>query len=290
MSVASYSQAELDKFREVQRLAYDCVQHVEKQLTAGMTERQAAKFMRDYLVSRGVKNFFHKAFAWFGERTAFVNFRNDLYFMPSNRTLAWGLPVILDVAPMIDGYAADIGYSCAYGKNDLFEKMVLDLEAYRTLILREVRAEKTLQQIYRDVDDLIRSQGYENRHQRYPYRVLAHRIDRIAPSRFDRLTFGGFGVPALRWLASQQSQARAFRRGVLHHSPFWNDKDDAAHPATPGLWAVEPHIGHQGVGVKWEELLVVTESNAYWLDDELPHVQRWKPSRPRVSHVAAGSA
>jgi Xaa-Pro aminopeptidase len=288
MTAPSYSQAELDKFRQVQRLAYDCVEHVEKQLTAQMTERDAARLMRDYLAARGVAQYFHKPFAWFGDRTAFVNFSNDLYFFPSNRTLAWGLPVILDVAPVVDGYAADIGYSCVYGRNDLYEKMVFDLEPYRTLILRGVRAEKTLQQIYRDVDELIRTQGYENRHQRYPYGVLAHRIDRLAPGRLDRLTVGGFGVGALRWFAREGG---AFTRGVSHHSPFWNDKEQSAHLATPGLWAVEPHIGHQGVGVKWEELLVITDRDAFWLDDDLPHVRRWSPSRSGAPQpIAARSA
>jgi Xaa-Pro aminopeptidase len=283
MTAASYSQSELEKFRGVQKLAYDCVQHVEKQLVAQMTEREAARRMHDYLAAHGVGQYFHKPFAWFGDRTAFVNFWSDLHFFPSNRRLAWGLPVILDVAPMVDGYAADIGYSCVYGRNDLYERMVLDLASYRTLILRGVRAERTLQQIYRDVDELIRSQGYENRHRRYPYGVLAHRVGRVAPSLLDRLTVGGFGAPALRWLANE---GRTMRGGVTHHSPFWNDKEQSAHRATPGIWAVEPHIGHQGVGVKWEELLVVTDNDAFWLDDDLPHVRRWKSS-PQTSSQPA---
>jgi hypothetical protein len=44
---------------------------------------------------------------------------------------------------------------------------------------------------------------------------------------------------------------------------------------TPGLWTVGPHIGLAGVGVKFEELLVVTEDDAFWLDDDLPHRRRW---------------
>lgn len=43
----------------------------------------------------------------------------------------------------------------------------------------------------------------------------------------------------------------------------------------PGLWAVEPHLGFAGVGAKFEELLVITDDDAYWLDDDLPHVRRW---------------
>jgi hypothetical protein len=50
------------------------------------------------------------------------------------------------------------------------------------------------------------------------------------------------------------------------------------HPATPGLWAVEPHFGLRGTGVKFEEILVVTENDAHWLDDDLPHVRRFARS------------
>jgi methionine aminopeptidase len=254
-----YSEEELAGFRKAQRVAYDCVEHVESRLAPLMTERDVAALMAQYLRGRGVQQYFHKPFVWFGDRTAFVNFWTDVHFFPSKRRLAWGLPVILDVAPVVDGYAADIGYSCVLGKNDLYDRMVADLEPYRDLIVRGVRAEKTLQQIYRDVDALIASQGYENRHRRYPYGVLAHRVARLEPSRLDRLTAGGFGVSALRWL---NAEGRAFKRGASHHSPLWGESDASAHRATPGLWAVEPHLGHQGVGVKWEELLVVTRSDA----------------------------
>jgi hypothetical protein len=48
-----------------------------------------------------------------------------------------------------------------------------------------------------------------------------------------------------------------------------------ARRATPGLWAVEPHVAIDGVGAKFEELLVVTDSGAHWLDDDVPHVRRW---------------
>jgi hypothetical protein len=34
-----------------------------------------------------------------------------------------------------------------------------------------------------------------------------------------------------------------------------------------GIWAVEPHVRADGFGAKFEELLVVDEDRAYWLDD-----------------------
>jgi hypothetical protein len=70
-----------------------------------------------------------------------------------------------------------------------------------------------------------------------------------------------------------QDAVRGHREGW---SPLWNPRKSSDHPATPGLWAVEPHLGFRGVGAKFEELLVVTDDGrAYWLDDDLPHVHRW---------------
>jgi hypothetical protein len=84
----------------------------------------------------------------------------------------------------------------------------------------------------------------------------------------------------LRWIARESAAAR---RGAEHHSPLWNGSRFSAHRATPGLWAVEPHVGYGGVGVKFEELLLVTDTDARWLDDDLPHVRRWRTPEPAAA-------
>jgi Xaa-Pro aminopeptidase len=265
------SEEHLAGFRRAQALAYASATAVEAELREGMTEREAARRIGDYLADHGVREFFHQPFVWFGDRTAFTNFRTDLQFFPTRRRLEPGMPVILDVAPIVDGHAADIGYACSLGPNALHAQMLADLEPYRALILDGVRARKAQTEIYRDVDRLIEKQGYENRHRRYPRRVLAHRVGVFPQGSLGRFKFGGFGLPALGFLWGRMALAR---RG-LEHSPLWNDARASRHPTEPGLWAVEPHLGFRGVGVKWEELLVVTESDAFWLDDDLPHVRRW---------------
>ena len=55
-------------------------------------------------------------------------------------------------------------------------------------------------------------------------------------------------------------------------SPTWNHLAGSQHPPADGLWAVEPHIARNGIGVKWEELLVIQGSEVYWLDDDVPHI------------------
>jgi Xaa-Pro aminopeptidase len=263
--------AHLAKFREVQQLAYAAAESVAQTLQPGVTEKQAVHRMREYLFDRGVQDWFHVPFAWFGDRTAFRNFWTPLKFFPTTRRLEQGMPFILDCAPIRDGYMADIGYAGCLGSNPVYEQLIRDLAAYRTLIVTRVREGAPLRQIYRDVDALIAEHGYDNRHRVYPGRVIAHQIGTVR-SRLPKLIAAGFGIRSLQTLVGELILER-----MHHRSPLWADGEISNHPATPGLWAVEPHIGFRNVGVKFEEVLVVTPGgDAYWLDDDLPHVRRWQ--------------
>ena len=258
--------------RRAQRLAYDAALAVAAELRPGQSERDAAAALTAHCEARGIDGWFHRPFAWFGERTAFVGMRLPTGFFPTARTLERGMPYILDLAPIVDGAVADIGYAGCLGEHALHARMLGDLMAHRALILDGVRARRSLSQIYADVDRLAAQQGWVNRHQRYPFGVIAHRVDPIARARRGggmMRTVGGFSVAALRSLGAAMLAGR--RAGW---SPLWNGGRRSDHPPTPGLWAVEPHLGFGGVGVKFEELLVVfADGQAAWLDDDLPHVR-----------------
>lgn len=276
--------ADLDGFRAAQRLAYDCAEAVAARLRPGTTEREATAMMRQWLVERGVRDWLHLPFAWFGDRTAFTGFKVPHQFFATNRRLTEGMPFILDVAPVHNGCTADIGYTTSLGPNRVVDRLLDDLAAHRAFILEAVQAGRTLRQIYLDVDALMARQGYENRHRAYPFGVIAHRVDKVADARLRPHAFG-FGMRALRGLL--HDGLRGHREGW---SPLWNHRKMSDHPATPGLWAVEPHVGFRGVGAKFEELLVVEDDgHAYWLDDDLPHVHRWA-DRGLQGTAATGTA
>jgi Xaa-Pro aminopeptidase len=259
---------ELEGFREVQRLAYRCAEEVAAGLEAGVTEKETVRRMRRWLEDRGVDDWFHLPFAWFGDRTALRRFRVPLQFFPTKRRLEEGMPYILDCAPIRDGYTADIGYAGSLGSNPALDRLRDDLQAHRQLIVEQVRERRTFREVYEAVDALAARQGFENRHRAYPFRVIAHQVARLKPGRSPIV--GRFGTKSLRWLA--RTTAVGLRQGW---SPLWNGTRFSDHPPRPGLWAVEPHLALQGVGAKFEELLVVTEDDAFWLDDDLPHVRRW---------------
>ncbi|GEB51972.1 M24 family metallopeptidase [Streptomyces cacaoi] len=268
-----YSPADLRGFREVQQLSYACAESVAARLEPGVTEREAARMQREWLRERGVRDWFHLPFAWFGDRTAFTGFKIPLQFFPTNRALEPGMPFILDMAPIHNGYTSDIGYSGCLGLNPVHERLMTDLREHRELILREVRERRPLREIYEDVERLMAGQGYVNRHRAYPFGVIAHKIDRVKERRWSPTVFG-FGTNALRGLA--KDALHGHRDGW---SPLWSPYRFSDHPPRPGLWAVEPHLGFRGTGAKFEEILVVTDSrdpgeSAFWLDDDLPHVRR----------------
>jgi Xaa-Pro aminopeptidase len=273
--MTTYGNDELARFRAVQQTAYRCAVAIERELRPGMSERQVARMMRGWLGDHGIREYFHVPFVWFGDRTSFTGFRAPFQFAPSARRLEPEMPVILDVAPASDGYSADIGYSCCLGENAVLQRMQDDLREYRELIPQLVRQRKTAREIYAAVDGVAARQGYANRHQVYPQRVLAHKVFRMQRSPWlQRVELFGFGLRALRTLGRA---ARRGRRGDRAQWPFWNDAATSDVLVEPGLWAVEPHLGLGPIGAKWEELLVVTDQHdAFWLDDDLPHVRRWQ--------------
>lgn len=276
-----YSPADLRGFKEVQQLGYACAESVAARLKPGVTEREAARMQREWLRERGVRDWFHLPFAWFGDRTAFAGFRIPLQFFPTNRKLEPGMPFVLDLAPIHHGYTSDVGYSGCLGPDPVHERLMSDLREHRELILRGVRERRTLREIYEDVERLMIRQGYANRHRAYPFGVIAHKVDRVSNRRWSPTLFG-FGTNSLKGLA--MDALHGHRDGW---SPLWSPYRFSDHTPQPGLWAVEPHLGFRGTGAKFEEILVVTDSrnpeeSAFWLDDDLPHVRRWQEEESTV--------
>lgn len=268
----------LEKFRIVQRLAYDCAEAIARELQPGATERDTAARMKTWLQDCGVRDWFHQPFAWFGDRTAFRGFGGfHPGFYPTRRRLEENMPFILDCAPVLEGVVADIGYSGCVGQNPILDRLMDDLQAHRALILSRIQQRHSMASVSRAVDHLCQQQGVEARHKAYPFSVLAHKVDTIK-TRMPALNLGRFGLRSLRGLAQQINNGR--REGW---SPLWNSTRFSDHPPAAGLWAVEPHLGFRDVGAKFEELLVITDNDAYWLDDALPHVRRWQERQGEVA-------
>ena len=244
---------DLAGFRASQRLAYECAETIAQLIQPGWTEKRTATLMDTFLRDNGVTSYFHRSFAWFGERTRFDGVRNNFDFLPSDRVYREGQVVILDTAPILKGYPSDIGYSFCLGENPDFDRAQADLKSYRELLPKLFTQPKaTGESIYAQMDARLEVDGYENRHQKYPLGALGHRLYKMP------LDF----IPGVLIPFSWQSLA-----GILSQGLF-SEVLGAYHLGNlDGLWAIEPHLGAQGFGVKFEEMLWVQGDHAEWIDE-----------------------
>jgi hypothetical protein len=90
-------------------------------------------------------------------------------------------------------------------------------------------------------------------------------------------SYKGLAVKQVSWFLARSRLARGSLRKL---TPNWNHTNACKGVAPQGLWAVEPHLAFEGVGVKFEEILVIDENGARWLDDDLPHHRRWAKLKP----------
>src|SRR5262245_42021193 len=98
----AHSAEELEGFKRCQRLAYDCAEHVAGELKPGWSEKRAARLMDEYLRDHGARGYFHRSFAWFGERSGFEGIARVWDFLPTHRAYREEDVVILDTAPVLE--------------------------------------------------------------------------------------------------------------------------------------------------------------------------------------------
>ncbi len=275
MKIADFTNAELARFKEYQRASYAVLEHVAASLREGETEKDVARRLRKRFHEQGVHHYFHVPVALFGTRTAYPGNFGQLEALPTDQKLERGMPVILDAAPIFHGYTVDTSLACAFGDNPRQRELIKALKPLRERILARVRERASFRVIAREVDDEIRRLGYENCHRKHIAFVLGHRVTQVPDTWLHRRRIWGLGVEQVAWFVGKTLGAQRFGGDG---SPNWNHTRSSDHPPTPGLWAVEPHLGKDGVGAKFEEILVITESDAFWLDEGgLPHHRAWAP-------------
>ncbi|MHB8669816.1 MAG: M24 family metallopeptidase [Acidimicrobiales bacterium] len=266
----SFTDRQLEQFRRWQAVSFNVLDEVAARLTPGVTERDATRWAMKAYRREGADRFFHLPVALFGDRTALPEPWRTQSFWPTARVLQTGDPVILDASPAFDGYVVDTSIAWSCGPSPAHATAMADDLAHRVTILDAVRAGATFREIALVVDADMTRRGDRNCHRLHPEAVLGHRVVRITdPGAAPPPDPSGFDQTVLGWFDREIAAARD--RGVP--SPTWNDRPTSDHPPPPGLWAVEPHLARGDLGVKWEELMVVEDQDAYWLDDDVPHRQ-----------------
>jgi hypothetical protein len=269
-----FDEAQLERFRACQQRAYRTLEQVAQTIEIGESEAAVARRLRHAFAQQGVRSYFHVPVALFGARTAYPGGFGQLAALPTAHRLAEGEAVILDAAPVFEDITADVSLAVPRrGSEQPFARADALLRDLRALILERTRERKaSMREIACEVDAVISERGFENCHRKHIGKVLAHRITRTE-SRWlaGQRVFGLSPAPVLWffWNSYRSSCSDPTR------TPNWNHTRQCDCPVQPGLWAVEPHVGLGAVGAKFEEILVVGERDAHYLDDDLPHLRRW---------------
>ena len=270
---SGFSAADLDRFRHHQRQAFSALETVGATLQAGDTERAIARRIHRQLKQAGAHNYFHVPVALFGDRTAYPGDFGQFEALPTERKLQAGDAVILDAAPIFEGYTVDASYSLRFGEGGVPPALDQALAGFRASILERVRAKLTMREIARQVDAEIKALGLENCHRKHIGMVLGHRVTRENNAFLRGRAIWGLAPRQIAWFFLNSYRSR---KGKPEVSPNWNHTRQSACPAPDGLWAIEPHVAQGGFGAKFEDILVVQDGQAYYLDNDLPHTRRWR--------------
>ncbi|MEM7358317.1 MAG: M24 family metallopeptidase [Pseudomonadota bacterium] len=269
---SKFSDSELDKFRELQQLSFSILENMASELTVGLTEKEVAGALVRRYRDAGFTSFFHLPVVLFGERAALPGNFTVGKFFPKSRALQEGDSVVLDASPIADGYLVDTSYSFCLGECDNHRRMMFDLARFRDQVCTAVNEGQTFKDIAESVEQEIQQLGYESVHNKHPGEVLGHRAVKLPVMPFD-WRLNGFDATSLSWFAYKDKIASI---GLGKEAPLWNTSKNSDHAPHDGLWLVEPHAGLGAVGAKWEEILVIDDGEAYWLEDEPPHVRQWQ--------------
>ena len=265
-----FTDSQLDQFRRWQSVSYAVLSEVAGQLSPGVTEQDATRLAMKAYRREGAERFFHLPVAVFGARTTLPEPWNTQSFFPTDQVLQAGDAVVLDASPIFDGYVVDTSMSWCVSPSAAHAAAMADDLIYRASILDAVRAGATFRETAQVVDADMTGRGDRNCHQLHPEGVLGHRVVRISdPSRLPPPDPSGFDMTVLGWFIEGIGAART----EGSPAPTWADQAISDHRPAPGLWAVEPHLARGDIGVKWEELLVIEDDDAYWLSDDVPHLR-----------------
>lgn len=270
-----FSDEELSHFKLLQKEVYGVLVDVSEKIDVGMTELDTASMIREAFRKFDVRSWFHVPVALFGDRTAYPGEFGQLEARPTLRKLKPGDAIILDAAPIIDGYLVD----CSYGvpredaDSETFAACDSLLSRLRNVILDGAQARGNMRDIARQVDKIITDEGFENCHKKHIGLVLAHRAAITTNKFMSRRRIWGLSPLPVGWFFYKSFQSR---NDKASETPNWNHTRQSNTTIQDGLWCVEPHVARNGIGLKFEEMLLVDGDGARYLDDDLPHVNRWR--------------
>lgn len=115
------SKEEIEKLRKASSLADDCFEYICDTIKIGMTEKEIAKLIDDYMLSNGATALAFETIVGSGENSS------QIHSTPTDRKIVYGDIILLDFGCVVDGYCSDISRTIFIGETKEEYKKIYEI-------------------------------------------------------------------------------------------------------------------------------------------------------------------
>ncbi len=240
MKEIKLSDKDMEGYIAARSFTRDICNEIVSNIKVGMTEKEVEEVASGVFNKNGVKQHWHMPVIGVGEgstklKTAFVLVSS--YFTRHTRILKDNDSILIDIAPVYNGYPADYTLNHIMGNNPELETLAVYARDVSRKIAGHVKDGMVVADVFRWGQELI-GKNPEYTLAYPPFVSMGHRLCRIPP------LWQKFPEAGLNYLLFKT-------RG-----PFITSSNN-----TPmnGLWTIEPYIMHKDRAAKFEVLVFIAK-------------------------------
>src|SRR3989304_4275120 len=239
MNRTDLTDKELEGYLEARNFAKGAGKEIVSRIKTGMNEKEIEDIAYDVFRTSGIKQHWHMPVIGVGKGSTKLK---DMYTLMSSymtkhtRTLLENDIVLIDIAPVYNGYPADYTISHVTGSNPDLEALAAYAHDVSYMIAGQVNQGMVVADVFQHAKELIKAKP-EYTLALPPLISMGHRLCRIPP------LWQRFPEPGLTYL-------------LLRGRSFISSGNSAQ---MSGLWVIEPYLMYKERAAKFEGLVHVGE-------------------------------
>jgi Xaa-Pro aminopeptidase len=238
MSEIELSGEDIKGYLEARSFAKAIGDEIIKNIKVGMTEKEVENVASEVFKKNGVKQHWHMPIIGVGEGSTKLKSAYALassYFTRHTRILRENDIVLIDIAPVYNGYPADYTINHVMGSNPDLEALAAYARDVSIKIAGLVKEGMVVADVFRRAQEFIgKNPDYTLAYP--PFISMGHRLCRIPP------IWQKFPEPGLNYLLFKTS------------GPFIASGNNTL---MNGLWTIEPYLIHKERAAKFEALVFI---------------------------------
>lgn len=150
---------EIEKLKKASKLADECFDYICNTMKIGMTEKEVANLMDDYMLTNGASRLSFDTIVGSGVNSA------QIHSIPTDRKIEFGDIILLDFGCVVDEYCSDISRTVFVGEVNQEYKKIYDLVLEAQLKgVAEITNGMTAKEADLICRDIILTNGYDFAH------------------------------------------------------------------------------------------------------------------------------